>query len=238
MSLSKITTRIEKLIAMANNNPNEHEAAQAMERAFKLLAKHNLSMSDVERSEETCGTDSQSIKNGGPWARTIAFSIAKLYFCDMFYTPLKGRSETYTFIGTGHNVALAQQIAKTVIDIIHKSGKKEAAGSTPFLNSFRNAASQRISIRCTQLIEDAKKGDLKEIDEDGNDIGTGMVLASVYDNQIALIEKWKEEKGPSLKSTKSRARSTNSSGYSAGTAAGNRVGLRPTVSGKSNARLN
>ncbi len=234
MSLSKITARIQKLINLANDNPNESEAASAMERAYKMLAKHNLSMSmignDEKESEGECGQDSTSINNGGPWARVISHSIAKLYFCDMFYSKGKGRKETHTFVGLEHNVALAQQIANTVLTIIHKAAKKEAEGSTPFLNSFRNAASQRIALRCRELVEEAKKGELQQ-DEDETEaqVGTGMVLASVYDTEQKRIAAYNAEKNPNLKAKASRARSTNMSGHQAGTAAGNTVGLRPSI---------
>lgn len=237
MSLSKITERVQKLLAMANNNPNEAEATVAMERAFKLLAKHNLSMTDVEQEEETCMSDGEIIKKGGVWARIISQRIASLYFCDYYVMPIKGRTEKHVFIGTENNVALAKQIAMTVIDIVHNSGKKQAHGSTPFLNSFRNAASYRISARCQEMIEEAKRGDIKEVDEEGNDVGTGMVLASVYDNEKKRIEAWKAKADLNLKTKSSRGRSTDMGGVSAGIAAGNSVGLRPSISGKSQSRL-
>lgn len=234
---AKIIERVQKLIAMANNNPNEAEASVAMERAYKLLAKHNLSLGEIGDKADDCGQDSSQINFGGPWARTISHSIAKLYFCDMFYTKMSGRKEKHTFVGLEHNVALAQQIAMTVLTIIHKDAKKQANGSTPFLNSFRNAASNRIHIRCSQLIAEAKKGELQNDEGEAIETGTGMVLASVYDNEQKRIDNYNAEKNPNLKKTTSRARSTNMSGHAAGTAAGNRVGLRPEVSGKSQSRL-
>ena len=44
MSREKIIERIRKLLALAGNNPNEAEAALAMEKAQAELALHNLSM--------------------------------------------------------------------------------------------------------------------------------------------------------------------------------------------------
>ena len=227
-NLSKITDRIQKLIAMANNNPNESEASVAMERAYKLLAKHNLSMSSIEDkgAEAECGENFNTVTNGGPWARAISAGIAELYFCSFFYSKLQGRKEFHNFVGLEHNVALAQQIANTVLSIIHKEAKKASNGSTPFLNSFRNAASYRIHARCKELIKEAKAGELQE---DGESVGTGMMLASVYETEQNRIEAYNKRMNPSLKTKTSRARSTNSSGSAAGSAAGNRVGLRPSI---------
>ena len=235
--MKRIIERAQKLIALANNNPNESEAAIAMERAYKLLAKHNLSLGEIGDKAEDCGQDSSQINFGGPWARTISNHVAKLYFCDMFYTKMSGRQEKHTFVGLEHNVALAQQIAMTVLTIIHKDGKKQANGSTPFLNSFRNAASSRIAQRCLQLITEAKKGELQNDDGESIETGTGMVLASVYDNEQKRIDNYNSEKNPNLKNVRFRSRSSNESGRAAGTAAGNSVGLRPEVSSNSNRRI-
>jgi hypothetical protein len=44
----KIIERIAKLLALAGNNPNPHEAALAMERAQALMKEHGVSTSDAE----------------------------------------------------------------------------------------------------------------------------------------------------------------------------------------------
>jgi len=56
-----------------------------------------------------------------------------------------------------------------------------------------------------------------------------MVLASVYDTEQKRIAAYNAEKNPNLKAKASRSRSTNHAGHSAGTAAGNSVGLRPSI---------
>jgi maltooligosyltrehalose synthase len=49
--MGKVTEKIEKLLALANNNSSEDEAESAMLLAQKLLAENGLSMADVEQHE-------------------------------------------------------------------------------------------------------------------------------------------------------------------------------------------
>lgn len=47
-NMEKIVAKIQKLFALAGNNPSEQEAAAALLKAQVLLAKYNLSQADVE----------------------------------------------------------------------------------------------------------------------------------------------------------------------------------------------
>lgn len=51
MQLNKIKSRIQKLLAMAQDSSSPHEAAIAAERVQKLMAKFNLEMADVIAEE-------------------------------------------------------------------------------------------------------------------------------------------------------------------------------------------
>lgn len=46
-----IIKKIENLLALAGNNPNEHEAISAALKAQELMAKYNVEVADVEQSE-------------------------------------------------------------------------------------------------------------------------------------------------------------------------------------------
>lgn len=50
----KIIEKIKKCLELANNNPSEEEAKSAALMAQKLLAKYNISMSDVEDVSSEC----------------------------------------------------------------------------------------------------------------------------------------------------------------------------------------
>lgn len=51
LDMEKIVAKIQKLFALAGNNPSEQEAASALLKAQALLAKYNLSQADVEGGE-------------------------------------------------------------------------------------------------------------------------------------------------------------------------------------------
>jgi len=48
MVSKNIIEKIQKLLALGGNNPNENEATNATRMAMDLLAKYNLSMSEID----------------------------------------------------------------------------------------------------------------------------------------------------------------------------------------------
>lgn len=230
----KIIDRIKKLLAMAEHaGSNEHEATIAMERAYKLMAKHNIDRSEVNDNDEVEEVNGNSFtrKRGGPWARGVCHGIAALYFCEYYYRGGKQRTDTHSFVGTEGNVAIAQMVSNYVMDMIDGEAKRTAV-STPFetktqyLNSFRNMASQRIKTRCFEMVAEAKAGEMK--DETGT---TNLpALLSVYEQHQTQAQEWMKENVAGLRTKAMRSRSTSSAGASAGLSAGNRVNLRPSIS--------
>lgn len=226
---NKIIKRIQDLLARANSNSNENEAKIAMERAHKLLAKHNLSISEIEDKDEDegpCTENKHKITFGGPWARQISRAIAKLYFCDMFFSTISGRKEIHTFIGSEINVEVARMVSDFVLTTIHKEAKSQANGSTPYLNSFRNSAASRIFERCSQLVKEAKADEMKE---EGLSTGTAMVLSSLYQLEEQKINAYKLEHHSDLRRVNMRSKSSCFEGRQAGRAAGDKVSLRPNL---------
>ena len=49
---AEILEKIRKLLALAGNNPDEHEATLASERAQEMLLKYNLSLFEVENASK------------------------------------------------------------------------------------------------------------------------------------------------------------------------------------------
>lgn len=75
-----IVTKIRKLLKLAADPSNPHEAALAAERAQALLFRHHLEMADV--AEDVSGvveTDRPLITE--PWRKALAAVIAKFNFC-------------------------------------------------------------------------------------------------------------------------------------------------------------
>jgi Protein of unknown function (DUF2786) len=85
--MERVAERIRKLLALANNNPSEAEAAIALERASALMAEHNLTMAQVDAhgtGDERVEEKHNAAYRGQTWARLIWGSVAQLNFC-MYY---------------------------------------------------------------------------------------------------------------------------------------------------------
>lgn len=238
----KIIKRIQQLLALANNNPNEHEAAVAMKRAHRLLAEYNLSLADLTEAERKAqdpytrdqfrpATISDKI-----YARRISGSIARLYFCKMFTETIRQGARNHVFVGRTSNVAIAMMVAENVLGWLHAQAKMESMRVEDFerssyVTNFMHGASGRIYERCEALIKEAEEG---KTEKEGDGPKTNLpALRNTYlaetNNALAFIK----QSGVTLSPNRGSAqggRYTNS-GYGEGKAAGDRVNLRPGVSG-------
>lgn len=85
----KAIAKVQKLMALAAGNANEHEAALATERAQAILADLNLSMDDLSAADAQKGGRSEERLVGGFYQheRDMWKAIAELNFC--FYWTVK-----------------------------------------------------------------------------------------------------------------------------------------------------
>jgi hypothetical protein len=237
---NKLIDKLRKLLALADptRGATEAEAASAMAKVQSLLAEHNLSLSDLEtgpqgpriREDKELRTDSR------PWRRALAISVARLYFCDHFYSFHKEwtnkrscgyiRYDVHHFIGEEHNVLVAKMMFLYLIgtiDALATSGSMKLAPKdrTPYVTSFQHSCSARLCVRIMQLIEDARKGRTK--DESGRNL---PVLASLYDQAAAANKAFLDQSTPGLKEVVNKRSKINSAlGVVEGHAAGNTISL-------------
>jgi hypothetical protein len=228
----KILDRIKKLLAMSQDMSSEHEAAIATRRLHALLAQYNLSMTDLEHDKEDIKSDS-FYEEDRTWKRVIANGIAQLYFChlytDKYLEHIKRRHASYVVTGSGPNRVVAINIIQRTIEAIKRearegSYKSYGEKSTPYMNSFKNAAGNRIYERCMQLIEQARKGTLKG--DDGDNL---PVLASVYDQAVAKIDEFLKSEGLNLKQRETRQRSSDMLGSLHGRVSGDKQSLNTSL---------
>lgn len=233
MQGSRLIQKMKKLMAMANDKSSEHEATTALRQLHALLAKHNISMEQIESADEEQEQIQESFEQhkDRPWKRMVALSIARLYFCEMYYVKLGGGKSNYAFVGTEANRTFALAIFNMVVKTVERESRaesrkhygKEVSG---FVNSFWTGAMNRICERCDQLIQAAKAGTLE--DEEGN---TLPVMVSTYDLQSQRVNDWLSA-NHNLKQTKTRTRATDPNGARAGRATGDRVQLSRGLQGK------
>lgn len=193
--MSDVKDRIRKLLALAGNNPNEHEAESAMRAALKLMAKNGLSAADFNPKDHKVG-EIHIEGRGRPWERVVVSAIANLYFCDYLSMRLGKNKVRHMLIGTEENTAVASDIANWVTSSIRRAGRK--GGTTAYFNSFCAGASIRISARVAKLMADAKAG---KVEAEGT--GKALVLVDAYDaatsaNQDYIGQHYKPKKARSL----------------------------------------
>lgn len=238
----RMIDKIRKLLALASS-PNENEAAAANEKAQALLLEYNLSMSDVETTEDEVGdepvtADVNGVTSAEPWRRPLANAIAQMYFCKYVYWTQNGK-DTHTFIGTKVNA----EVTKLMFDYLHETVNRLARKGaltvppnerSPYRVSFRAAATRRLCVRIHDRIQEAKQGGTIKT-EGGN---TLPALLSMFEKANAATNAFVQEKyGKNLKTKTSTLRNLHSKGASEGHAAGGSIGLERQVGSKQNLRL-
>lgn len=234
----KIVSRIRKMMAIANDAAaSEGERDNAMRMALKLLAKHNLSMKQIEDSvaPEERGKTVWSERNF-PWARQIASAVSRLFFCKYYYVAYssKGVCE-HNFVGLESNAVTAMEMTKYVITSVRAEAAKyvrETGIGTP--RDFAKGAALRIYARCEALRKEAEQESAAEATP-----GTSLVLASVYQQEQAANDAFLAAMNVKLKTSKDRQHAAGSRGFWAGHEYGGKVSLNRQVGGaKAAAMLN
>ena len=234
-SQDRILSKLNKLLAMSNSTANEHEAMTATRQLHALLAKHNISLEQLNEEPESIG-EARGEQRCQPWKRIIAKGVANLYFCDFYIISLGGRKSAYVFVGSEVNRTFALHIFSMIIKTIVSQSRRDSKKTygevvSGFTRSFWAGASNRIAERCKELIDSAKEGTLE--DEEGN---TLPALLSTYEQNSLQVKSWMDI-NLNLKSMVSRTRSTNSAGSKAGREAGDRAQLSRSLQGNNSPKL-
>jgi hypothetical protein len=149
----------------------------------------------------------------------------------MYFCRLGNGKSNYFFVGTETNRTFAMQIFKMVVSSIEKESRKQSKEiygkeDSSFVNSFWTGAMHRISHRCSDMVEEAKRGEI--VDDNGANL---PALVSVYEENNRRVKDFLSSKVGNLKSANSKTRATNTVGLSRGSKAGDRVQLNRAISG-------
>jgi hypothetical protein len=233
MNNKRLIEKMKKLLAMSEGTANEHEAMVATKQLHAMLAKHNVSMSELN-DQEDIGED-YFTSTSRPWKRLVAMYVAKLYFCE-FINCRAGKNSNFMLVGTEANRTFAIHILQMIFKTVERESRKQSKAHygkevCSFVNSFWTGASNRISDRCKEMISDAKEGRME--DEEGN---TLPALLSVYEqNEILVGVFMNNKKGLSTKTIRTKV--TDKAGHVAGIKTGNKVQLSRTIQGNSSPKL-
>ena len=141
--MEKIIDKIEKLLALAEKNPNENEAMAAAAKAQELMAKYNIQMAQLGNNEEKpsqkIGTAMHENGKGYKWRYTLAQVVARNFRCKNY---IVGRNaivfygfesdaqialSTFTFLfNVGNRLAIRAYVKQ----------KNEGKNTKGFLNTY------------------------------------------------------------------------------------------------------
>lgn len=248
--MSAIHEKIKKLLALAERGGTEAEAQAAMTAAHALLAKHNLTMSEVqafgEEKPEDIITDASTpapLRNQY-WRDTIYCAIADLFFCNAFMRKRK-HSRCYVVYGRPSNIQAVHYVAQSLIRTGETLATQEAKAAAmrmaddgvelnlrAWASSFRIGYAQRIRQRVKDEIAKAKRGEVKD------ETGKALILSPLYNREATAIAAVMQQHGIKLGRSRSSVTVRSSSGFQAGQEAGNRAsfsrnGLSSTSPAKS-----
>lgn len=109
----KVLTRIQKLLALADTgtNQNEHEAQQALLRAQELMARHNISVENLQPLNEPT-VETKTVYTSGRldnWRKSFAAIIANNFRCKAWFVETPQGLEI-RMMGTSTDLAYARKI--------------------------------------------------------------------------------------------------------------------------------
>jgi len=107
---NKILDKIQKLMGLATSS-NEHEAAFALSKAQALMEEHNLTSTDIHRSQigSTQFKSTQSVSKVKDWELALVQQVAGAFGCRVLWLP--GNSNDWDYWGRYELVGLKHQVA-------------------------------------------------------------------------------------------------------------------------------
>lgn len=118
----KIIEKVQKLLELAGNNPNENEAQAAMLKAQQLMAKYHIEAAQVTKKDEVKEVDTTIIEGGQStaWAIRLANIITSNFRCNLLRVPGQG----LMFVGLKEDVAIARGVYVFASNVLEKNMKK------------------------------------------------------------------------------------------------------------------
>lgn len=209
----KLIERLRKLFALGNS-PNQHEAEAALAKASQIMQEHQLSMSDVDMSEQGAIVEETETAPKDKAVAILAAAIGKLYDVRVLRSP---RRAVFMFIGTSADVTACRMTFAHIraswksIAACDYRATGYAGNARSFNNSHLLGFASAIWKRAEALAADRNKTVKSST---GRDLV--VVKSAAIDDFLA---------GRKIKNSGSVSRVSNGSGYLAGHMAGQSIPL-------------
>lgn len=161
----EILKKIEKLLSLAGNNPNEHEAVAAALKAQELMAKNNIELADVQGADPSKRIVKE-IYNPNPkshyvskWKYKLSNIIAKNFCCKTYTIDRKA----IVFYGYERDARIAREVfgflfetgnrlANRYYNKCRREGKDTAGVLNTYLTGFCDGIKEVLDRQCTALM--------------------------------------------------------------------------------------
>lgn len=180
-----VVDKVRKLLALASGNQNEHERDRAMEAAMDLLARHNLSLSQIKPDDvANCVQAVRAKFNLDVWARAVLSAACQLYYTtvyiqhDVQHDHFFGYREVKypVFVGTEENIAVTIEMCSWLLDSIRRESNRMYK-TDKLQRSFRLGAADKLEERARGIIQSEKAAALTDapdtVDENARN---GLIL--------------------------------------------------------------
>lgn len=156
MNEERVITKIQKLLAVANDNRgNEQERETALRQAHALLVKHNLDMEDIPAAQRTEPRIKHVFQTWSqPWARQVIGDVARLFFCRYVQSKkINATKMEHIFVGKEGNATTSALIAEFVVtSVLAEARKLTGENLSPAARSFCLGAAEKIQSRVADTI--------------------------------------------------------------------------------------
>lgn len=234
--IDKILDKVRKLFALAGNNPNEHEAASATERARAILTDYNLSISDIEIREIVEKEITFETLKLESYKSYIATIVADTFDCPVYLIRTKdwfnktGKVKV-VFVGNVTDVEVAFYVYSYLITTIqylldkkvrnNNSGQHGSTVKTDYALGISSVLKQRLM---------DFYGKQKEVQANQkNDYGmTGKEIMVIKQD---AIQKYMDAQDLNLKTTHNKSTVKNAEAYYQGQQDGSKISLTHGING-------
>lgn len=235
---SPVIEKAKKLLEVARRGGTEAEMQTAMHHVQLLLAKHSLTMAEIEAAQpvqaEPVGMHPTDTTINAVWHRHIYEGVAKLYFCDYWHSRLVGRGIRHVVVGRQSNVEMVKSTVEYLIGLGNQlarslptpgcSRHQYAYYSIPSprvqKEAFLKGYAYRLQTRCHEEVAKAQTAKFRDVQT-----GKELILVDAYKHEERAVATFKASLNMRFKTGRSSTRIKDQSAFRAGYAAGGNVSL-------------